>query len=132
MQLLADLAEKRNRVVPAQTLLNQSVEFVDHIKLPKLELPKFSGNLADWIEFRDSYESIIHSNTTISNTQKFHYLKSCLRGEAALILKSVIVSDEGYETAWKTICANYCNERLIIVEYFDKLYNLKQVDGYDT
>ncbi|XP_056636636.1 uncharacterized protein LOC130445135 [Diorhabda sublineata] len=30
------------------------------IKLPDISLPKFSGNFEDWLEFRDTYKSLIH------------------------------------------------------------------------
>ena len=47
-------------------------------KLPKLDLPKFEGNVLEWESFWDSFDSAIHSNNTLSEVQKFNYLKSLL------------------------------------------------------
>ena len=42
------------------------------VKLPKLEVGKFSGKLEEWQEFS---ESAIHSNDSLSNVDKFSYLR---------------------------------------------------------
>lgn len=33
-----------------------------NIRLPVIELPKFDGNYDNWLEFRDSFDSLIHQN----------------------------------------------------------------------
>ena len=48
------------------------------VKLPKLEVLKFSGKLEEWQEFWDSLESAIHSNDSLSNVDKFSYLRGLL------------------------------------------------------
>jgi len=44
-----------------------------HIRLPKLNLPTFSGKY-EWFPFFDTFNSVIHSS--LSNTQRFHYERS--------------------------------------------------------
>ena len=44
-------------------------------RLPKLNLPTFSGNLLRWFTFWDSLEAAVHSNTSLGGVQKFTYLK---------------------------------------------------------
>lgn len=39
--------------------------------------------LYEWLGFRDTFESLIHNNDTISPIQKFHYLKTALEDTAA-------------------------------------------------
>ena len=48
------------------------------VKLPKLEVRKFSGKLEEWQEFWDSFESAIHSNDSLSSMDKFSYLRGLL------------------------------------------------------
>ena len=36
------------------------------VKLPKLEIPKFNGNIINWRGFWDYYKSAIHDNENIS------------------------------------------------------------------
>ena len=47
----------------------------DKIKLPKLEIKKFSGNPGEWVTFWDSFQSAIRTNEQLTDTQKFQYLK---------------------------------------------------------
>ena len=49
------------------------------IKLPKLELPKFSGNVLKWQEVWDSFEASIHKNPNLQPVDKFIYLKAELK-----------------------------------------------------
>ncbi|XP_071124079.1 uncharacterized protein [Mytilus edulis] len=52
-------------------------------RLPKLDLPHFDGEILQWQTFWDSYESTIHFNSTLTEIQKFSYLKAQLHGHAA-------------------------------------------------
>ena len=44
-------------------------------KLPKLETKKFNGNVCEWQEFWDAFESAIHQNDELSEVDKFAYLR---------------------------------------------------------
>ena len=48
-------------------------------RLPTLDLPTFSGDILLWQTFWESFESSVHSNTVLTNVQKFTYLKSQLQ-----------------------------------------------------
>lgn len=48
----------------------------NQIRLPKLNLPKFSRKYEDWFPFDDTFNVVINSNETLSDIQKFQYLKS--------------------------------------------------------
>ena len=47
--------------------------------LPKLELPRFRGDLTTWTAFWDSFKASVLENPNISNIDKFNYLKSHLQ-----------------------------------------------------
>lgn len=51
-------------------------------RLPKLDLPVFEGDVLEWQSFWDSYESAIHTNQSLSDVQRFTYLKSLLKYKA--------------------------------------------------
>lgn len=53
------------------------------IRLPKIELPTFSGAYNEWYPFFDTFNSLINSNNQLNDIQRFYYLKSSLKGEAA-------------------------------------------------
>ncbi|GFR21129.1 integrase catalytic domain-containing protein [Trichonephila clavata] len=52
------------------------------IKLPKLCIPKFYGDVNQWLNFWNSFESAIHKNVHLNKVDKFNYLKSYLGGTA--------------------------------------------------
>ena len=52
-------------------------------KLPKLTLPKYTGNATKWTTFSDSFLSAIHTSEDLNEVDKFQYLKSLLEGAAA-------------------------------------------------
>ena len=45
------------------------------VKLPKIELSKFNGQALKWQTFWDQFESAIHSKESLSDIDKFTYLK---------------------------------------------------------
>lgn len=52
------------------------------IRLPKIEIPKFSGNFTTWPNFRELFTKIIDSKIGLSGAEKLQYLKSSLIGAA--------------------------------------------------
>ncbi|CAG7824273.1 unnamed protein product, partial [Allacma fusca] len=77
------------------------------VNLPKLELPRFSGKLEDWITFADLFTHVVHANTDLSGAQKLQYLKSALQGDAARLLDAITIADGNYDTAWKIVTDRY-------------------------
>ena len=47
---------------------------VNSIRLSRLELRKFDGNILKWQEFWDTLQSIIRKNNDLQNVGKFNYL----------------------------------------------------------
>ena len=52
------------------------------VRLPKLTIKPFNGNLTNWMSFWDSYKSSIHESSELSNIDKFNYLKSLVTHSA--------------------------------------------------
>jgi len=50
---------------------NVTTELVVKPKLPQLSIPKFSGNLQEWVTFKDTFLSLVADITTIRNIQNF-------------------------------------------------------------
>lgn len=63
-----------------------------HVKLPRIQLPTFSGIYDEWPTYQDLFLSLIDNNETLTKVQKLHYLKSSLSGEALSLLKHVQVT----------------------------------------
>ncbi|GFW42080.1 fatty acyl-CoA reductase wat [Trichonephila clavipes] len=74
---------------------------VSNFRLPKLSIPQFNGHFKDWINFKDLFVSTVHSQVSISNVEKFQYLKGLLTNEPASLIKHMPISNDSYEEAWQ-------------------------------
>ncbi|KAJ8932650.1 hypothetical protein NQ318_005683 [Aromia moschata] len=79
------------------------------VKLPKISLPTFEGKSPEWLDFRDTYVSLIHNNVSLNDVQKFHYLRASLKGHADQIIKSSEFSANNYQSAWKCLTDRFDN-----------------------
>jgi len=89
--------------------LNATTEPVIKQKLPQLSIPKFSGNLQDWITFKDKFLSLVGDGTTIPNIQKFPYFLSAINGDAKRVIQHIPVSEQGFIVAWESLVERYEN-----------------------
>lgn len=66
------------------------------VKLPKISLPQFGGNLLNWSSFWDSYESAVHNSHELTEVDKFNYLRSLLHGAAYDAIAGLTLSAANY------------------------------------
>ena len=64
------------------------------VRLPKLDLPSFSGDPLSWNTFFQQYKVSIDDNQDLSPIQKFTYLRSLLKGKAQACLEGVELTEE--------------------------------------
>lgn len=121
---LATAERQENRSEIKQTTTTSSSS---QVILPKIQLPTFSGNYEEWSTYKDLFAALVHRNSTISNAQKLHYLKSSVTGEAELLLRHIQVNDENYAQAWETLVNRYSNRRLIVSSLLKRMFNQKKM-----
>lgn len=102
--------------------------YTHEVKLPTIKLPNFDGNYLKWLEFRDTFDSLIHSNDNIPDISKFHYLRSCLEGGAAVIIKSIELTNANYNVAWELLCDRYNNKNVLINNHLKSFFNLESLN----
>ncbi|XP_050357238.1 uncharacterized protein LOC126777960 [Nymphalis io] len=100
------------------------------VKLPQIQLPKFSGLYEEWQTFHDMFTSLIHQNTALSPVQKMHYLKSSLTGEPETLLRNLTTTDSNYEDAYQQLIRRYNNKRYNCNEIMKRL--LSQRNATDS
>ena len=59
------------------------------VKLPKLFIKKFYGDPLQWQQFFDTFNAVVNDNDSISEVEKFTYLKGYLSGEAERSLEGL-------------------------------------------
>ncbi|XP_066590852.1 uncharacterized protein [Prorops nasuta] len=96
-------------------------------KLPKLDLPSFSGKYHDWDNFYDLFSSLVHNRPNLSDVAKLQYLKSCLVDSAAEFVQGVTVTEANYISTWKALKLRYCNPRLTVRTYLTELMQTTQL-----
>ena len=52
------------------------------VRLPKITMQPFDGDVTNWTSFWDSFDSAIHRNAGLNEIDKFNYLRSLLKGSA--------------------------------------------------
>ncbi|XP_060873756.1 uncharacterized protein LOC132947470 [Metopolophium dirhodum] len=93
------------------------------IVLPKIELPKFDGNVLGWVSFRDMFQSLVHDNPDISNIQRYHFLILSLSGPALTVVKAIPLTADNYIIAWNALKQSFENQRLLASAHIDKLFS---------
>lgn len=97
------------------------------VRLPLINLPEFSGNYKEWLPFYDSFKSLIHENNSIKPIQKFHYLKSSLKGQALELLRSLETSSDNYELAWNLLIKRFDDKKLIAQNHLKSICDLNTI-----
>ncbi|XP_029178118.1 uncharacterized protein LOC114945928 [Nylanderia fulva] len=128
---VADLLhETISRFTPTQIALNDrsldsSVREPNNhcFQLPRITLPKFAGKLTDWENFRNIFESLVANNDALSNSQKFHYLKTSVTGDASLLINNLKISDANYESAWQLLTNEYDDKQALIYSHLHAFFN---------
>ena len=110
-----DLVDERTlRPGAADVSLSEAGMAARVAQLPKIPLPTFSGKYEDWDSFCDLFTSLVHDAPQVSDATKLQYLKLCLTGSAADLIKDVTTTNANYASTWQALKARYHNPRLII------------------
>ena len=89
-------------------------------KLPKLELPRFSGCVTEWCSFWDKFNAVVH-DSSLPEVTKFTYLQSVLRGEALDAIKGLATTAESYQVARDILVKRFGRKERIIFGHIQKL-----------
>ena len=100
---------------------------VNMVRLPKLSLPHFSGNVTKWATFWDSYNSAIHQNDDLTDVDKFNYLRSVLERTAYESISGLTLSSANYQEAIDILQKRFGNKQLIISKHMEILLNIEAV-----
>ncbi|XP_036149070.1 uncharacterized protein LOC118647739 [Monomorium pharaonis] len=105
-----------------------STEHAAHVRLPKINLPNFCGNYDEWFPFYDSFKTLIHNNESLSNIQKFQYLRSSLAGQAINVVNALEISERNYDLTWSLLKERYDNKRIIVQSHVKAMLELTAIN----
>lgn len=98
-----------------------SVNNKPNVKLPKIDLPRFGGYFKDWPAFIDLYNSLIHSNSSLSEIEKFQYLQTSLTKEPLELIRGFSLSADNYILAYSALIKQYENKRKLVSSYWEEI-----------
>lgn len=127
IQMAADVTTKTPSEIRQNVVQERGPQLGTNITLPKIELPKFDGDVLQWCSFRDSFSSLVHNNQSISDVGCFHFLRSCLTGPALAVIKSIPLTSDNYSIAWNTLQKSFENNRLLVTAHIDRLFTFSSL-----
>lgn len=121
-------SSQKNDAHPSHQMISES--YKPRIQLPSFDLPKFDGAPELWINFRDTYKSLIHNNDQLTGSTKFRYLKMSIIDKFSPIAH-LLENDEGYEDAWNLTLSKYDDKRKMMERHFQALLTAKKMQSED-
>ena len=93
--------------------------------MPKLQLPKFSGDPTEWTTFWELFSSSIDDSPYFTNIEKFNYLK-CNVTDEAKIHRRYSRHHKGYQAAVELLQKCFGQKHRIIEAYMISLLNISK------
>ena len=97
------------------------------VRLLKLTIRSFNGDLKTWTKFWDSFESSIHKNPSLSDIDRFNYLRSLLEHTALESISGLTLTSMNYHEAIDILKRRFGNKQQIISRHMDILLNVEAV-----
>lgn len=118
---LSSLTESRDFQKPSPSASPNT----HHIQVPKIELPTFDGDIQSFPFFYETFKRIIHTNADLADSDRIHYLVSCLKGKARNVAEGIVPSGDNYLVVWEALIAKYLDTRALATNYLNQLFSLK-------
>ena len=111
--LLGQEAQLLGLIEKAKDLLGRGVKVTKETSshLPKLDIPKFSGEMREYKLWKQRFETIT-SDTSV-NSKKL-YLIGALEGDASEWVQSLIINNKDIDQIWDSLDKHFGNEKHII------------------
>ena len=95
-----------------------------NLKLPKFTLPEFHGNMIEWVSWWDQFKSCIHENNTLSEREKFNYLRVYVKGSVRKAIEYIKVTSSNYSKAIDALKKRYGRQRLVVEHLVESILNI--------
>ena len=100
------------------------------VKLPKLELKTFDGDIINWKRFRDQFDVSVHSDNLISKIEiylKFSYLKTFLNESASSCISGLTLATGNYDEAVKILEERFGKTQILISAFMQQFVSLPKI-----
>ena len=84
------------------------------VKLPKLDVPSFDGDVLNWRQFWEQFSVSVHDRKSLSDAEKLVYLQQAInKGSAKNVIEGLSRSGKNYGEAVDTLKSRYNRPRII-------------------
>lgn len=101
-------------------------------RLPKLELPKFSGQYHEWTGFKNEFSSMIVSDPSLTDIDRFRFLRSALGEKPRQLITNMETTEANFKLAWDALKERYDSKALIVRSHINELFSLQGGSGSST
>ncbi|XP_065370933.1 uncharacterized protein LOC135963086 [Calliphora vicina] len=131
LDLLFELDSPQTPTVHASTFAatSRNESFCAGARLPKIDLPTFSGDYLEWISYRDMFKTLVHQNNSLTKVQKYFYLKSSCTGTPLSLVNEYPAAESSYDLAWDALEKRFHNERKLVEQILKRLFSIPPSDG---
>lgn len=127
-----DELDPNKLIIPdTTTSKNVQMELLIQQRLPRQELPTFSGEADKWVEFVSKFYDIVHKQPYLDSFQKRTYLMQHLKGEALRALDGFANDDQGYVNSLKKLKYMFGNRVYVAQSVIRRITKCKQVSDSD-
>lgn len=116
-------------IASTQVSQNHNTDSCFKVKLPKIEVPKFNGDMNDWPTFYDTYKRLIHENVTLSDIERFQYLLSYLSVEPLTIVRKLPTTGDNYLISFQSLEKRYQDKWVLLTRYWQGIFNVEPFNG---
>ena len=102
------------------------------VRLPKLHLRHFNGDLTKWTGFWESFEAAVDSNPDLSSVEKFNYLSSLLENTAREAIACLSLTKVNYAEAVSTLKRRFGGTQQIISKHMEALLQVEAVSSFQN
>ena len=102
------------------------------VRLPKINLPKYNGDVTKYQHFIQSFKCSIEANESLSNVNKLNYLINSLEGPAYKALEGLQIIEENYKKAMDILHERYGKPQHIISAHMQALLKLQTYQNEKT
>ena len=105
--------------------MESSATMVMGVKLPKIDVPTFDGNILNWQMFWEQFSISIHERSSLSDTEKLVYFRHSLEdGAAKKVIEGLSRSGDQYAKAMMCLQSRYDRPRLIHQTHVKKIVEI--------
>ena len=93
-------------------------------RLPKLNIPVFTGDPLQWQSFWDCFEAAVHNNSSLTNVQKLNYLRAQLQHDAARVVAGFPLTGVNYEHSVTLLRQRYGQPHKLVNAHMNALLEM--------